>query len=125
METSDPRHTINDVRYQGIDNPAATPATEALCDTVNRIVPYWNDEIKNKLEKYKEVIVAAHGNSLRGIVKYLKNINDEDIVSLNLPTGIPYVFEFDDNMNLTKDYFLADEETLKKLMDEVANQGKK
>ena len=71
------------------------------------------------------MIVAAHGNSLRGIVKYLKNISDADIVSLNLPTGIPYVFEFDENMNLVKDYFLADEATLKKLMEEVANQGKK
>lgn len=125
LETSDPRHPVNDVRYQGIADFAATPATEALCDTVNRIVPYWDNEIKNKLEKYKEVIIAAHGNSLRGIVKYLKNISNEDIVNLNLPTGVPYIFEFDNNMNLVKDYFLADEETLKKLMDEVANQGKK
>ena len=125
LEISDPRHPINDVRYQGIDNPAATPSTEALCDTVNRIMPYWNNEIKHSLEKYKEVIIAAHGNSLRAIVKYLKNISNEDIVSLNLPTGIPYVFEFDENMKLIKDYFLADEETLKKLMEEVANQGKK
>ena len=69
--------------------------------------------------------MPQHGNSLRGIVKYLKNISDEDIISLNLPTGIPYVFEFDENMKLVKDYFLADEETLKKLMEEVANQGKK
>ncbi|MFA7107029.1 MAG: 2,3-bisphosphoglycerate-dependent phosphoglycerate mutase, partial [Candidatus Izemoplasmatales bacterium] len=88
-------------------------------------VPYWENEISKTLKEYKEIIVAAHGNSLRGIVKYLKNISDEDIIKLNLPTGIPYVFEFDENMNLVKDYFLADEETLKKLMDEVANQGKK
>ena len=125
LEVSDPRHPCNDVRYQGIDDPAATPATEALCDTVNRIVPYWENEIKNSLEKHREVIIAAHGNSLRAIVKYLKHISNEEIVNLNLPTGIPYVFEFDDEMNLTKDYFLADEETLKKLMEEVANQGKK
>jgi 2,3-bisphosphoglycerate-dependent phosphoglycerate mutase len=78
-----------------------------------------------KLRENKEVIIAAHGNSLRAIVKYLKNISNEDIVSLNLPTGIPYVFEFDENMKLIKDYFLADEETLKKMMEEVANQGKK
>jgi len=125
LEVSDPRHPCNDVRYQGISDPAATPATEALCDTVKRIVPYWQKKIKKNLKKYREVIIAAHGNSLRAIVKYLKYINNEDIVNLNLPTGIPYVFEFDDNMNLTKDYFLADEETLKKLMEEVANQGKK
>jgi 2,3-bisphosphoglycerate-dependent phosphoglycerate mutase len=125
MEASDPRHPINDIRYQGISDPAATPATEALCDTVDRIVPYWQNTIEKKLIAEKEIIIAAHGNSLRGIVKYLKNISNEDIVSLNLPTGIPYVFEFDENMKLVKDYFLADDETLKKLMEEVANQGKK
>ena len=70
------------------------------------------------------VLVAAHGNSLRGIIKYLKNISDEDIVNLNLPTGIPYVFEFDDNLTLIKDYFLGDEEEIRKLMEAVANQGK-
>ncbi|MDR0368946.1 MAG: 2,3-diphosphoglycerate-dependent phosphoglycerate mutase [Bacteroidales bacterium] len=125
LELSDERHPANDVRYQGLDSVEATPATEALTDTVKRIVPYWEDEIRATLIEKKEVIIAAHGNSLRGIVKYLKNISDEDIVGLNLPTGIPYVFEFDENMNLQKDYFLADEATLKKLMDEVANQGKK
>jgi 2,3-bisphosphoglycerate-dependent phosphoglycerate mutase len=125
LEESDPRHPINDVRYQGINENGCAPATEALCDTVARIVPYWESDIKNNLKKYGQVLVTAHGNSLRGIIKHLKGISDEDIVSLNLPTGIPYVFEFDENMNLCKDYFLADDETLKKLMDEVANQGKK
>ncbi|MBO4481326.1 MAG: 2,3-diphosphoglycerate-dependent phosphoglycerate mutase [Bacteroidales bacterium] len=125
LEESDPRHPINDVRYAGINEKGCAPATEALIDTVERIVPFWKSDISKKLQEHKEVIVAAHGNSLRGIVKYLKNISDADIVSLNLPTGIPYVFEFDENMNLVKDYFLADEATLKKLMEEVANQGKK
>ena len=69
--------------------------------------------------------MAAHGNSLRGIVKVLKGMDEEEILALNLPTGIPYVFEFDDDMQLTKDYFLADEATLRQLMSEVANQGKK
>lgn len=125
LEESDDRHPINDIRYKNIGEEGSAPATEALCDTVDRIVPYWENEISKSLQKYQEIVVAAHGNSLRGIIKYLKNISDEDIISLNLPTGIPYVFEFDKDMNLTKDYFLADEETLKKLMDEVANQGKK
>jgi len=125
LEPVDERNPKKDARYQGIDDPAATPSTEALCDTVNRIVPYWQNTIEKKLIEEKEIIIAAHGNSLRGIVKYLKNISNEDIVSLNLPTGIPYVFEFDSTMKLVKDYFLADEETLKKLMEEVANQGKK
>ena len=90
-----------------------------------RIVPYWESNIKAKLIEHKEVLVAAHGNSLRGIIKHIKNISDTDIIALNIPTGIPYVFEFDENMNLVKDYFLADEETLRKLMEEVANQTKK
>ena len=125
LPIDDPRHPINDVRYKNIGEEGSAPATEALCDTVDRIVPYWKNNISEMLKKHEQVIVAAHGNSLRGIIKHLKNISDTDILTLNLPTGIPYVFEFDQNMNLMKDYFLADEETLKKLMDEVANQGKK
>ena len=74
---------------------------------------------------HKEVLVAAHGNSLRAIIKHLKNISDEAIVDLNIPTGIAYVFEFDENFNLTRDEYLADAETLQQLMDEVKNQTKK
>jgi 2,3-bisphosphoglycerate-dependent phosphoglycerate mutase len=124
LDSDDPRHPRFDKRYQDLD-PNDIPATEALKDTVERIVPYWKDELEPSLRKHKEVIVAAHGNSLRGIVKYLKNISDSDIVGLNLPTGIPYVFEFNANMVLEKDYFLGDPEVIKKLMEEVANQGKK
>lgn len=124
LDIDDPRHPRFDPRYQDLD-PADIPATEALKDTVGRIVPYWKEEMEPSLRKHKEVIVAAHGNSLRGIVKYLKNISDNEIVALNLPTGIPYVFEFDDQMNLAKDYFLGDPDVIKKLMEEVANQGKK
>jgi 2,3-bisphosphoglycerate-dependent phosphoglycerate mutase len=125
LDINDQRHPANDVKYQGISDEAARPATEALADTIDRILPYWHSDISKKLQECKEVIVAAHGNSLRGIVKYLKNISDEDIINMNIPTGIPYVFEFDDNMNLIKDYYLADPETLKKMMEAVANQGKK
>ncbi len=124
LPEDDPRHPKHDPRYRDLD-PKDIPATEALKNTVERIVPYWKDEMEPNLIVHKEVLVAAHGNSLRGIVKYLKNISDEDIVGLNLPTGIPYVFEFDDNMVLQKDYFLGDPEVIKKLMEEVANQGKK
>ncbi|MCX6281849.1 MAG: 2,3-diphosphoglycerate-dependent phosphoglycerate mutase [Bacteroidetes bacterium] len=124
LPEDDPRHPKHDPRYRDLD-PKDIPATEALKNTVERIVPYWKDEMEPNLIVHKEILVAAHGNSLRGIVKYLKNISDEDIVGLNLPTGIPYVFEFDDNMSLLKDYFLGDPEVIQKLMDEVANQGKK
>ncbi|MDR1758590.1 MAG: 2,3-diphosphoglycerate-dependent phosphoglycerate mutase [Bacteroidales bacterium] len=119
---TDARNPRHDARYQGYNDPAATPGTEALIDTVGRIIPYWTNNIRPKLHEHQQVLVTAHGNSLRGIIKYLKHISDNDIVSLNLPTGIPYVFELDEQDNVLKDYFLADDETLKKLMEEVANQ---
>jgi len=120
-----PLHPTNDPRYQYLAEEDAQPGTEALIDTVNRIIPLWEEEISEKLQMYQEVLITAHGNSLRGIIKYLKDISDEDIVALNLPTGIPYIFELDEYFNVTKDYFLADDETLQKLMDEVKNQTKK
>jgi len=121
----DVRHPIHDSRYQNIKEKGAQPGTEALIDTVNRILPYWETNIKETLKIYKEVLIAAHGNSLRAIIKFLKNISDEEIVDLNIPTGIAYVFEFDEDLNLIKDEFLADEETLAKLMAELAEQTKK
>lgn len=124
LEPNDPRSPYIDPRYKGVDKKDL-PLTEALKDTVERILPYWNDTIFPSLKDHDQIIVAAHGNSLRGIIKHLKNISDEDIIALNLPTAVPYVFEFDDNMNLVKDYFLGDPEEIKKLMDAVANQGKK
>jgi len=120
---TDLRNPRLDEKYLGIDK-ALIPLTESLKETVERIVPYWEQTISQKLLECGEVLVSAHGNSLRGIIKLLKNISDEDIVNLNLPTGIPYVFEFDDNLVLQKDYFLGDEEEIKKLMEAVANQGK-
>lgn len=124
LDRNDERSPFNDPRYKGVDEKDI-PLTEALKNTVERILPYWNSVILPEMKnRFNEVIIAAHGNSLRGIVKHLKNISDEDIPALNLPTGIPYVFEFDDDMNLQKDYFLGDPEEIKKLMEAVANQGK-
>jgi len=124
IDRTDPRSAHNDPRYAGVPQ-SFIPDTEALKDTVERALPYWFEVIYPSLMQYNEIIVAAHGNSLRGIIKYLKNISDEEIVSLNLPTGVPYVFEFDDDLNFVNDYFLGDPEEIKKLMEEVANQGKK
>lgn len=121
---NDERNPRLDPRYKN-ENPELIPLTESLKETVARMIPYWEKEIRESLKTNDEVLVAAHGNSLRAVIKYLKNISEEDIVSLNLPTGIPYVFEFDDQLNLTKDYFLGDPEVIKKLMEEVANQAKK
>ncbi|MCK9616800.1 MAG: 2,3-diphosphoglycerate-dependent phosphoglycerate mutase [Lentimicrobiaceae bacterium] len=123
LSENDSRHPRFDPRYKDL-SPAEQPATEALKDTVARIVPYWETEMQPTLVQKNEVIVAAHGNSLRGIVKYLKNVGDQEIIALNLPTGIPYIFEFDNNMKLLQDYFLGDPEEIKKMMEAVANQGK-
>ena len=124
LEGDDERSPLMEKRYKKVDRKDL-PLTESLKDTVERILPYWENEILASLKDNDEIIVAAHGNSLRGIVKHLKNISDEDILSLNIPTGVPYVFEFDDDLNVTKDYFLGDPEEIKKLMDAVANQAKK
>lgn len=124
LSEDDPRNPRFDIRYQQVSNKEL-PRTESLKDTINRILPYWKEVIFPSLKDKNELIVVAHGNSLRGIIKYLKNISDDDIVKLNLPTAIPYVFEFNDKLNLEKDYFLGDPEEIKKLMEAVANQGKK
>ncbi|MCX6271229.1 MAG: 2,3-diphosphoglycerate-dependent phosphoglycerate mutase [Bacteroidetes bacterium] len=123
LSKDDPRNPAFDPRYKDL-SPEQIPLTESLKETVERIVPYWKDEISHDLVKYGSVLVAAHGNSLRGIIKYLKNIPENEIVSLNLPTGIPYVFEFDDNLTLIRDYFIGDPEKIKEMMEKVANQGK-
>ncbi len=124
LAMDDPRSPRKDIRYNELSD-AEIPLTESLLDTVNRIVPYWQKTIFPSLKQYDQIVVAAHGNSLRGIIKYLKNISNADIISLNLPTAVPYVFEFDDSMTLVKDYFLGDPEEIKKKMSAVANQGKK
>lgn len=123
LAVDDPRNSAFDARYKGID-AKEIPRTESLKDTVNRIIPYWEQEILPTLSKSNEVLVVAHGNSLRGIIKVLKNMSEEDIIQLNLPTGIPYVFEFDGDMILRKDYFLGDPEMIRLMMEKVANQGK-
>ncbi len=124
IEATDERSPLNDPRYAKVPK-AFLPATESLKECVARTMPYWDEVIFPSLMNCNEIIVAAHGNSLRGIIKSLKGISNEDIVSLNLPTAVPYVFEFDDDLNLVKDYLLGDPEEIKKLMDAVANQAKK
>lgn len=124
LEENDVRSPWMDRRYKKVDRNDL-PLTESLKQTVDRILPYWENEILPSLKDNDEIIVAAHGNSLRGIVMHLKNISEEDILKLNIPTGIPYVFEFDENLKVTKDYYLGDAEEIQKLMDAVANQAKK
>ena len=119
----DPRNAKFDPRYAEVPD-ANLPRTESLKDAIARAVPYWKEVIFPTLRTEDSIIVVAHGNSLRGIIKYLKGISDQDIVSLNLPTAVPYVFEFDENGNVVKDYFLGDQEAIAAKMNAVANQGK-
>ena len=124
LDKNDKRSPGFDPRYEELSD-AQIPLTESLKEVVERMVPYWKNEISKSLLKHKQVLVSAHGNSLRAVVKYLKNMGEEEILRFNIPTGIPYVFEFDDNLNLLKDYFLGDEEEINILMQQIANQAKK
>ncbi len=123
LEADDERNPKFDPRYAGL-TPAEIPLTESLKEVIERMVPYWEKEIMPTLKKEEEIIVAAHGNSLRALVMHLKNMSKEAILKFNIPTGIPYLFEFDDDMNLVSDRFLGDPEEVKKLMEKVANQAK-
>ncbi len=124
LAKDDPRSPLLDPRYAKVSTEDL-PLTESLKDTIERIQPYWEGVIRPDLEKNNEIIIAAHGNSLRGIIKLLKGISDEDITSLNLPTAVPYLFEFNDQMELIGDRFIGDPEEIRALQEAVANQGKK
>jgi 2,3-bisphosphoglycerate-dependent phosphoglycerate mutase len=123
LDKNDSRYPGNDVRYKDL-SLRELPLTECLKDTVARVLPYWQEEIAPAVKSGKRVIIVAHGNSLRALVKYLDNICDEEIVNLNIPTGMPLVYELDDNLKSIKSYYLGDPEAVKKAMEAVANQGK-
>ncbi len=123
MEDTDERYLGNDPRYRSIEK-GKFPRGESLKDTVDRVVPYFQTEIMPKIKEGKKIIITAHGNSLRALVKYLNEISDEDIIQYNIPTGIPLVFEMDDDMKPTNSYFLGDEAAIKAAQDAVARQGK-
>lgn len=123
LEAKDPRNPALDPRYKGLKKNEA-PLTECLKDTVARVIPCWNDTIVPAIKSGKRVLIAAHGNSLRALVKYLDNIPDQEIVELNIPTGVPLVYELDNDLKPIKHYYLGDQEKIKAAMDAVASQGK-
>lgn len=123
LEKNDPRNPSNDPRYKGLPG-SDLPLTECLKDTVARFLPYWHSTIAPVVKSDKRVIIAAHGNSLRALVKYLDNIPDDKIVALNIPTGLPLVYELTDDLKPVKSYYLGDPEEVRKAMEAVANQGK-
>ena len=124
LEASDERFPGNDARYAKLGD-SALPLTECLKDTVARFLPLWEDAIAPDIKSGKRVVVAAHGNSIRALVKYLDNVSEADIVELNIPTGMPLVYELDASLKPIKSYYLGDPEKVKAAMDAVAAQGKK
>ncbi len=123
LEATDPRCERGDPRYAGM-NPQDVPLTECLKDTVARVLPYWNDTLAPAIRSGQRVVVAAHGNSIRALVKYLDNISDHDIVELNIPNGIPLVYELDDDLKPIRHYYLGDAEAAARAAAAVASQGK-
>ena len=123
LSANDDRNPRFEKRYDAL-TPKELPLTESLKEVIERLTPYWESQLLPALKEQNDLLIAAHGNSLRALVMKLKNMSREDILEFNIPTGIPYVFEFDDDMNYVKDYFLGDPEEIKKLMDQVANQAK-
>jgi 2,3-bisphosphoglycerate-dependent phosphoglycerate mutase len=130
-DTQPPKLTKDDERYPGFDRryadltPEELPLSECLKDTVVRFLPYWNDEIVPVIKSGKRVLIVAHGNSLRALVKYLDHVSDDEIVGLNIPTGVPLVYELDDELKSIRSYYLGDPEEVKRKAEAVANQAKK
>lgn len=123
LELDDARHPRFDRRYAGL-KPEELPATESLKITLERVLPYWHSTLAPMIKSGQRVLVAAHGNSLRAMVKYLDNISDAEITELNIPTGIPLVYELDAGLKPVKNYYLGDAEAIAKAAAAVANQGK-
>ena len=123
LEKSDPRYPGTDPRYRGL-SPSEIPLTECLKDTVARFLPYWHQTIVPTIKSGKKVIIAAHGNSLRALVKHLDQMSDHDIVGLNIPTGVPLVYELDLELKPLRHYYLGDPEAVARAAAAVANQGK-
>ena len=122
LEPTDPRSERSDRRYEKLD-PANVPLTECLKDTVARVMPFWNEALAPAIRSGKRVVVSAHGNSIRALVKYLDGISDADIVGLNIPNGIPLVYELDAELKPIRHYYLGDAEAAAKAAAAVAQQG--
>lgn len=123
LDRDDKRHPGNDRRYASMSEEEL-PKTECLKDTYNRCIPYWHDTIAPTIKSGKRVLIAAHGNSMRALIKFLDDISDDEIPSVNVPTGIPLVYELNEDLKPIKHFYLADPEKVKKLQEQVANQGK-
>jgi 2,3-bisphosphoglycerate-dependent phosphoglycerate mutase len=122
LSANNPSHPAKDPKYSNLLKDQLT-STESLKNVCDRVVPYWISEIANTVKDGKKILVSAHGNSLRAIVKYLDNIGDDEISNVNIPTGVPLVYELDENLKPIKHYYLGDPETIAKQIEKVKNQG--
>lgn len=125
LEESDERNPRLLEAYRAVEDKQVLPLAESLKDTIARAVPYFEEEIRPQMAAGKRVLIAAHGNSLRALVKYFENLSDEEIIGVNIPTGVPLVYEFDDEFKFRRKYYLGDQEAIAAKMNAVANQGKK
>lgn len=123
LDIDDKRHPVNDNKYNNVEK-SLLPATECLKDTVERFLPYWETTIKPDILNNKKVLIVAHGNSLRALVKHLENLSDDEILKVNIPTGIPLVYDLDKELKVLSKGYLGDQEEIKKAMDSVKNQSK-
>jgi 2,3-bisphosphoglycerate-dependent phosphoglycerate mutase len=124
MDKSDDRHPTKDPRYKSV-KASLLPSGESLKDTAARFMPLWNEELAPAIKWGKKLLIAAHGNSIRALVQHLEKMTPEQIMEVNIPTGIPLMYELDNNLNVISKKYLGDEATVKAAMDKVANQGKK
>lgn len=123
LDINDDRHPVNEAKYYKIDK-TLLPATECLKDTVERFLPYWNNTIEPEIRNKQKVLIVAHGNSLRALVKYLDHLSDAEILKVNIPTGIPLVYDLNENFEVKAKYYLGNEDDINKAINSVANQGK-
>ncbi len=123
LELNDKRHPANDIKYGSIKK-GLLPATESLKDTIARFLPYWKETIEPEILANKKVLIVAHGNSLRSLVKHLDKLSNEEILGLNIPTGIPLVYELNEEMEVIAKQYLGDANAIKKAMEQVKNQAK-
>ncbi|MEN0058039.1 MAG: 2,3-diphosphoglycerate-dependent phosphoglycerate mutase [Bdellovibrio sp.] len=124
MEVSDSRHPVHDVRYRGV-KPSLLPSQESLKDTVARFLPLWTETIVPKIKEGQKVLIVAHGNSLRALIQHLENLTPDEIMAVNMPTGIPLLYELDKDLKVLKKEFIGDPSEVQAAIDSVANQGKK
>lgn len=123
LKTSDPRYPGNQPKYKHLSSQDI-PLTECLKDTVERFLPYWHETIAPTIKTGKRVLISAHGNSLRALIQYLDELSNDEVVNLDIPTGIPLIYELDDNLKPIKHYYLGDQEEIQKAIQAVKDQGK-